>query len=57
MHNRFAFVSTEAGLDQSPQGESERWCPHRPWGTGRRQTSNRLLLISVACYRRTSSHK
>lgn len=23
-------METEAGLDQSPQGEPVRWCPHRP---------------------------
>lgn len=24
------LIETEAGLDQSPQGEPVRWCPHRP---------------------------
>lgn len=24
------MIETEAGLDQSPQGEPVRWCPHRP---------------------------
>ncbi|XP_076244864.1 uncharacterized protein LOC143185607 [Calliopsis andreniformis] len=44
------MVCVEAGLDQSPQGESERWCPHRPPGDVTTPRVASFLLTSVACY-------
>lgn len=51
-------VSTEAGLDQSPQGESERWCPHRPL-RGRGDVRRRIVPADIGrvLYRRTSCHE
>lgn len=53
------MVCVEAGLDQSPQGEPVRWCPHRPLpphgDVTTRRVASFLFTSAIACYRPSSS--
>lgn len=53
------LLETEAGLDQSPQGEPVRWCPHRPLpphgDVTTRRVASFLFTSAIACYRPSSS--